>query len=254
MTYCFVASCCLGPVAWEFEHGLEGFANSTTESLSAETYAHSGEFYMQFRGSDPAFDSPLFEFTLYDDAYIVLRMNYHGRGTTTKFWLREEVFPPAEYRTGDAVWRDGEYFERSVEIIGDGRFHVYYIPLFDQRNPTPQPQITITQLRFFPATPARAGESAIVDWIRIMKGTKVGNVALTDSVIALPRVSFSWPAPTIQRVEGCSVLPPESAGRGVYPEVPYRQWVRPPGWLCRSTFPAFRSYRPSLLSLPPQDL
>ena len=175
MIYCFVASCYLGPVAWEFEHGLEGFANSTTESLSAETYAHSGEFYMQFRGSDPAFDSPLFEFTLYDDAYIVLRMNYHGRGTTTKFWLREEVFPPAEYRTGDAVWRDGEYFERSVEIIGDGRFHVYYIPLFDQRNPTPQPQITITQLRFFPATPARAGESAIVDWIRIMKGTKVGN-------------------------------------------------------------------------------
>ena len=76
------------------------------------------------------------------------------------------------YATGDAVWDEdiGDFLTLDFNIVGDGLFHTYYIPLYGFREPIPVVQTPITQLRLLPAINAALGQSIAIDFIRIAEG------------------------------------------------------------------------------------
>lgn len=195
-------------VGWEFNTGLEGWSNSSAEESQCEVYSRGGELRGRIRGATPNFDSPLFFLAATDHYYVVLRMAYHGFSTQGQVLVRHGLsMPPSRYATGDAMWDGGDFLTLDFDLIGDGRFHTYYVNLYNFRSPIPEVQHNITQLRLMPALEAAVGQSVKIDFIRIAE------------------------APTILAVEGCSLLPEESAGDGIYPPSVGEQWIRPVGSL-----------------------
>ena len=236
-------SCGDGPAAWEFSTGKESWSNTTAEESQCEVYARGGELRGRIRGSGPNFDSPLFMLNATDHYYAVIRMNYHGFSTQGRVLVRfGDFLPPSSYvcfrssrgmrvlhfvlhahctrrrthadaecfairyATGDAVWDEnvGDFLSLDFDIIGDGFFHTYYVPMYDFREPIPVVQHQITQLRLYPALNAALGQSVAIDFIRVVE------------------------APTIFAVQGCSQLPLHATGPGIYPPPVGEQWIRPP--------------------------
>lgn len=64
----------------------------------------------------------------------------------------------------------GDFRTLEFDIIGDGLFHTYYVPLYGFREPIPVVQHQITQLRLEPALQAALGQSLAIDFVRIVEG------------------------------------------------------------------------------------
>ena len=81
----------------------------------------------------------------------------------------------------------GDYLTLEFDIIGDGLFHTYYVPLYSFREPIPVVQHQITQLRLEPALQAALGQSLAIDFIRIAEGTcgPLGRAALIGRTLTV---------------------------------------------------------------------
>jgi hypothetical protein len=55
-------------------------------------------------------------------------------------------------------------------IVADGQWHVYYVPLFPFKLPTPSVQRNLTQMRLNPVKDALFGQVIKIDWIRVVRG------------------------------------------------------------------------------------
>lgn len=198
-------------VAFEFENGLEGWANSTSEEMQAEVHPLGGEMAWEIRESAPHADSPLMITPTTDQNYVVTRMKYSGSSASTvgSFYFRAgNTLPPAQYAKGRAVWNlttAAQQWEVEFGVIPDGQYHVYYVPLYPFKYPIPAMQYNLTQMRIRPVKFGLSGQAVKIDWIRVVR------------------------APTILMVEGCSNLPVANAGQSYV--LPTQLWTRRTGAL-----------------------
>jgi hypothetical protein len=179
-------------VSWEFDAGLEGWANATAEEMRAEIYPRGGDLHGAIRKAEPFIDSPRMWIEANDRHYLIIRMMVYSWVSHAKFVVRRGDSSIAAHLPQEA----GEYFNDETfpqhldfddslhtvtfEIKADGRYNTYYVPLWHSFNGT------IAQLRLYPATnimpdekPSILGHTFSIDWIKIAK------------------------APTIRRVTGC---------------------------------------------------
>lgn len=196
-------------VMWDFEGGLEGWGNASAAGINVEVFPRAGELRGRVRGPKPVLDSPLGVIQSLDSTVVVVRMRYAGAVTRGSFLFRRgpdsTTLPPLQYQKGDPVWDNtADFWEVEFDINGDDNYHVYYVPLYTIRLPTPAVQDFVTQLRFNVAKNAANGQTFAIDYIRVMK------------------------EPTILHIEGCSRIPFEYRGPFPLPTPAYRQWVRHP--------------------------
>lgn len=145
--------------------------------MGAEFYARAGELQGEFRVPNPHFDSPLMIAPMTDRNYVVIRMQYSGTASSASgsFYFRSgNALPPARYAKGEAVWNltDPTQWEVPFGVIPDGQYHVYYVPLFPFKLPTPQLQLNLTQMRLNPVFNATNGQALKIDFIRVVRGMR----------------------------------------------------------------------------------
>ena len=194
--------------SWDFNDGLEGWANATTEEGELETYARGGELRGNVRGATPHLDSPRFWTDASDKHYVVLRLAYAGFRASArgKIWVRfgnsqrERVLDSVDYTS--TTWDAREYVELSFAMVADAAYHTYYVPIHAAYSGP------ITQLRVFPAVPLVAGDvlttpsvghTLRLDWVRIAKAPTVWRVEgctrlRSDPARLAPRPPSGWPA------------------------------------------------------------
>ncbi len=143
---------------------------------------------------NPHFDSPLMISPMTDRNYVVIRMLYHGTAPTASgsFYFRSgNTLPPIRYARviifacmkifrscfvmvgqGEAVWdlTDTTQWEVPFGVIPDGQYHVYYVPLFPFKLPTPRLMLNLTQMRLNPVFNATNGQAIKIDFIRVVRG------------------------------------------------------------------------------------
>jgi hypothetical protein len=61
-------------------------------------------------------------------------------------------------------------WEVEFGVIPDGQYHVYYVPLFPFKLPTPAVQLNLTQMRLRPLKFGLQGQAVKIDWIRVVRG------------------------------------------------------------------------------------
>ena len=73
---------------------------------------------------------------------------------------------------GEAVWNltDPTEWEVQFDVIPDGQYHVYYVPLFPFKLTSPEVQLNLTQMRLNPVWGASNGQAVKIDWIRVVRG------------------------------------------------------------------------------------
>jgi hypothetical protein len=178
--------------SWEFNDDLEGWAKSTTEEMEAEIYQTGGEMRIQFEGDRPHFDSPIMSLSTGSHETIVLKYRYVGQSTQGLAQISGTPLPFTEVDyNSNSDSKHSLYFY----ILGDGNWHVAYIPL--------EASYLITTIRFWPATYRPAGElrkespapnggnSFHIDWIRIIRGPLIRSVTGCYGEMYSNETSFS---------------------------------------------------------------
>eukprot|EP00949_MAST-11_sp_MAST-11-sp1_P003824 g3824.t1 len=166
-------------VSWDFEADLDGWGNSTTEERDIELYCRGGELRGNIIGKTPLFDSPTFTVFANDLAdqivakhYVVIRMMYNGGARRGRLLVRKGDTLDLPYDrqsepVTDEAWASSS-FSVDFDVINDGRWHIYYLRLWDQyKGP-------ITQLRLFPVVqselgPVTVGNTIAIDFVKIAK-------------------------------------------------------------------------------------
>ena len=93
--------------SWDFEGGLEGWANATAEELDCEVSAMGGEARGTIRGPRPHLDSPIIVVDASDRHYVVIRMRYQGRGTRGLVSVRSGAGAMGD--TQSEPWTDSDW-------------------------------------------------------------------------------------------------------------------------------------------------
>lgn len=211
--------------SWDFDLGLEAWGNSTAEQMGAEIFPRGEEMRLRIRSAHVYVDSPLFNVPAHDDCTLVVRMMYMGRSSKGSFFVRTwpdgTSLPPGRYATGDPDWTEdvSTWLELEFDVIPDGQYHTYYIPLYDFRNPTPVLQDYITQLRLHPVNSLASLNEKLP---LVTEAPRLGQVVHVDFI----RIAKQ---PTIESVLHCGWLPEKFKGNEIYPVHPAGLWVRPNG-------------------------
>ena len=75
-------------VSWDFERGLQGWANATSTEMDAEVYSRGGELHASVRGSTPHIDSPRLQLRVDDKQHMLIRMMCTGPARVGRAVLR----------------------------------------------------------------------------------------------------------------------------------------------------------------------
>jgi len=100
---------------WDFEDGLQGWANKTYTEQEAEVYGIGGEMRGAVRGPSgseypaPHVDSPPLFVRAVDRHYIVVRMAYSGVAQSGRFVVRAGAAPPQRHDGGTGTVSGGAW-------------------------------------------------------------------------------------------------------------------------------------------------
>jgi len=125
--------------------------------------------------------SPPFAVAAADTAYVVMRMRHHVRIAAGALWLRNDSVVPG---VATAAWPAGSYVVRDFDLVADGSWTTYAVPVAAERDFAPATATTtnVTHLRLLPAASSPSYGTVDIDWVRIVH------------------------APTLLRVQGCAAL------------------------------------------------
>ena len=154
--------------------------------MECEVYSQGGDVHGTVRGRHPHFDSPVFSLDATDRHYAVLRMRYHGRATRGVVRVRSGTGASTDAQSQPAshqgAWSDPSLsFGVPFEVSGDGQYHVYYAPIWEQFSghavqlrvqPIVESAATATSPEVLPGL----GDSISIDWIKIVKAPRIFKV------------------------------------------------------------------------------
>eukprot|EP01029_Cantina_marsupialis_P006508 TRINITY_DN1715_c0_g1_i1.p1 TRINITY_DN1715_c0_g1~~TRINITY_DN1715_c0_g1_i1.p1 ORF type:complete len:831 (+),score=227.48 TRINITY_DN1715_c0_g1_i1:1-2493(+) len=174
-------------VIWNFTESNEGWGKGTFTENNCQIDHSKGEAHMYGSYEDTCtFISPLFKFEVTDHHYIILRLRYYGPSISLDTQFRVgSIIPPDEFAFGESDWtgtesdfhKQVESFElitRTLTLIGDGAYHIYYVPLFDTRGDVRTVMKSVTQIRML--FPAERTRRVIADWVAIAEAPSISHV------------------------------------------------------------------------------
>ena len=75
--------------SWEFNHGLEGWGQATSNELQADLRHMSDELHMAIQGPGPHLDSPWFGIEIQETYVLAIRYRFLGKSQFEKIHLRD---------------------------------------------------------------------------------------------------------------------------------------------------------------------
>ena len=190
---------------WDFEGGLDGWAQATWSELGAEVFVEGGELRARVQRGDvsPRLDSPMMSLVVDDEYVVAMRIKRSGgaaaRGAVSARLLRWSA-EQSDAQSLPRAFGEGPTtvvtvpFDRSVG--GDGRYAIVFAPLSEVVRGT-----SIVQLRVHPVSvPADAAAAAAGE-----AGAR--GAAAAAGVDPWSTFAIDWVAlvkrPSIDKVEGC---------------------------------------------------
>ena len=189
--------------SWEFNHGLEGWGQATSNELQGDLRHMSDEIHMTVLGPEPHLDSPRFEMDLQESYVFAMRYRFVGKSTFGKIHLRGSETMMAEgmarrNTTSSSTiygWEAKDLFsEVYFPIQGDGLWHIAYAKI-DWNHKTSSINVDslktaaiMLQMRLWPACERdsnntfeqslapHSGNVFHIDWIRIVQGPVIHRV------------------------------------------------------------------------------
>ena len=171
-------------VTWEFNEGLEGWGQATSNEMQLAVYHMGDEMWIDIEGPDAHIDSPNMNVTIGLRQTVALRYRYIGSSIFGK--LRVTT---SKLEHGRDENHGGGFFDTYFPIIGDGRWHIGYAHIYlNEEKVSVALNNTITQLRLWPgchrvsdksweqSDAPHSGNAFQIDWFRLVRAPVLNRV------------------------------------------------------------------------------
>ena len=163
-------------VAWEFNDGLEGWGQATSNEMQADIYQMGDELWIDIKGPDESYiDSPKMNMSIGREQTVAIRYRYVGKSRFGKLRLEGQI-------GNGALSEDEGAVDLHFALIGDSKWRIGYIPLkSDEDFGEPLLINSISQMRLWPgirrisskkwkqSEAPQSGDAFQIDWVRLVR-------------------------------------------------------------------------------------